>query len=877
MKALIFILTISLFVTTTQARYGGGTGEPNDPYLIYTAGQLNAIGTYRSDWNKHFKLMVDIDLSGFSYNSAVIAPYGDPKIKYFQRSFDGVFDGNSHTISYLTITGASHLGLFGQLSYGAEVRDLCVADVNITGTEDYVGGLVGHIQSGYVTRCSGNGIVSGKNNVGGLVGYNAGDIIHCSSSGKSTGVNRVGGLAGFNLGKVIACFSTAAVTGNDYVGGLVGDNRYGGFVNRCYSTGTVSGGKYVGGLAGFNPGDVIDSYSRSMVSGSDCVGGLVGQNGRWVWSNDSEAGNILNCYSTGVITGKSNVGGVVGLLYVGNVTGCLWDLEASGQTTSSGGEGKTTIEMQTAGTFLDAGWDFIDETANGTEDIWWIDEGQDYPRLVHKLSAFSPDPHDDATDVTQPLMLRWAPGGSALLHDVYFGEDEEVVANATIESPEIYRGRQVAKLTTYDAGTLKLAKTYYWRIDEVNQTDPNSPWNGNVWSFTTGNFIVVDDFESYNDADNQTWYSWHDGLGYGAPGIESYYPGNGTGSAIGDETEYTSIERIIVHGGRQSMPYYYDNNKQGFLMYSEAEKILSYPRNWTEEGVTELSLWFRGYPAAGSFIEDPAGIYTMTGLGADIGMDNEFQADEFHFAYKQLTGPGAIVAKVESIENTHEWAKAGIMIREMSDRYSKYAFVCVTPGNGVVSQGRYEWVQSSFITNQTGITAPRWLKLERDDAGNFTACHSSDGSAWEIIGQTQKIRMDTNVYAGLAITSHDSSVSCEATFSNVVIDGQVSPEWVHEDIGIATNDLEPMYVAITNNMGEPAVVYHNDPGAAGINTWTEWVIPLQTFADQGIDLTDVDSIAIGFGDRNNPQPGGGGLMYFDDIRLYPPAPEPDKN
>jgi hypothetical protein len=82
-----------------------------------------------------------------------------------------------------------------------------------------------------------------------------------------------------------------------------------------------------------------------------------------------------------VVTGNENVGGLVGDEYKSSITMSFWNIETSGQTTSAGGEGKTTVEMQTAGTFLEAGWDFVDETANGTEDIWWINEGQDYPKL----------------------------------------------------------------------------------------------------------------------------------------------------------------------------------------------------------------------------------------------------------------------------------------------------------------------------------------------------------------------------------------------------------------------------------------------------------------------------------------------------------------
>jgi hypothetical protein len=131
--------------------------------------------------------------------------------------------------------------------------------------------------------------------------------------------------------------------------------------------------------------------------------------------------------------------------------------------------------------------------------------------------------------------------------------------------------------------------------------------------------------------------------------------------------------------------------------------------------------------------------------------------------------------------------------------------------------------------------------------------------------------MGTNVYIGLAVTAHNPTATCEAVFSNVTTTGTVSQQWANQDIGIASNDAEPLYVAVSNKTGEPAVVVHNDPAAAQIDTWTEWVIPLQTFANQGIILTDVTSIAIGLGTKGNiTVPGGSGKMFFDDIRLYGP-------
>jgi hypothetical protein len=135
--------------------------------------------------------------------------------------------------------------------------------------------------------------------------------------------------------------------------------------------------------------------------------------------------------------------------------------------------------------------------------------------------------------------------------------------------------------------------------------------------------------------------------------------------------------------------------------------------------------------------------------------------------------------------------------------------------------------------------------------------------------------MSSNVYVGLALTSHDAASTCEAKFSNVTIAGSAGAQWMNQDIGIASNDAEPLYVAVSNNAGNPAVVTHDDPAAAQFDVWTEWVIPLQAFADQGINLTNVDRIAIGLGTRGNMAiPGGSGKIYIDDITLNRPGETP---
>ncbi len=279
----------------------------------------------------------------------------------------------------------------------------------------------------------------------------------------------------------------------------------------------------------------------------------------------------------------------------------------------------------------------------------------------------SPDPAKGAVDVKQTTILTWTPGVYAASHQVYFGADKDAVRNADTGSGE-YKGTGDLGSQSYDPGKLEWNTTYYWRIDEANNTNPDSPWTGGLWSFTTANFLVVDDFESYNDLDpaetdsNRIFNAWIDG--YGIPT---------NGSLVGYDNP-PFAEQTIVHSGNQSMPLYYDNS----VGYSEATLTLTYPRDWTEKGVSTLTIWFSG----------------------------------------------------------------------------------------------------------------------------------------------------------------DSA-----------------------------NAAETLYVALNGN----AIVTNDNPNAAQIDVWTEWNIDLQSF---GVNLANVNTIALGLGNKNNPQAGGSGTIYFDDIRLYPPPPEP---
>jgi hypothetical protein len=197
--------------------------------------------------------------------------------------------------------------------------------------------------------------------------------------------------------------------------------------------------------------------------------------------------------------------------------------------------------------------------------------------LSPPLRARNPSPADGAVDVKHTPKLMWVAGERAVNHDVYFGTNQTKVANGTGDT---FKGNQT--LTTYDPGTLEFQKVYYWRIDEVNTADSQSPWKGSVWSFTTGNFVVVDDFENYTDTTpNNIWETWIDGWGVTIPPI----PGNGTGSTV-----YLGTGADI-HSGAQSMLMTYDNTTK--LLYSETDRTWA-AQDWNDLGVKSLTVWFKG-------------------------------------------------------------------------------------------------------------------------------------------------------------------------------------------------------------------------------------------------------------------------------------------
>jgi hypothetical protein len=350
--------------------FSGGTGDSDDPYLVSTSDELSNIGHKPELMAAHFKLINDIDLAGINFS--MIGSQWYP--------FCGAFDGNGYTISNFTYASSNEslIGLFRYVA-GGQIRDLGLIDPNINVDEgDFHGGLVAYLDSGSISNCYVQATsISGHHCIGGLVGMSTGVITNCYTTGSVAGFgDYVGGLVGENNLTVRDCFAKCSVDGaQDDVGGLVGRNS--GMITTSYSQSSVKGRNAVGGLVGRHiSGETTNCYAQGDVTGEWYIGGLVGSNGTGAHSHT--VGAIRNCYSATIVSGGS---GLLGADWGGEVSHCFWDIEVSGRTTSHGGTGKTTAEMQTSATYLDAGWDFLNETTNGTEDIWWILEGQDYPRL----------------------------------------------------------------------------------------------------------------------------------------------------------------------------------------------------------------------------------------------------------------------------------------------------------------------------------------------------------------------------------------------------------------------------------------------------------------------------------------------------------------
>jgi hypothetical protein len=276
-------------------------------------------------------------------------------------------------------------------------------------------------------------------------------------------------------------------------------------------------------------------------------------------------------------------------------------------TDHSATENKGTIDL-VAGNTYSLVMEFYENAGDAVAELRWSSPST--PKQLIPQAALSPpvkagqaNPANGALDVRQTTILNWSPGETAASHDVYFGTDMDAVRNADTASPE-YKGSRNLGSESYDPGKLQWNTTYYWRIDEVE--DGGTMHTGNIWSFTTADFLIIDDMELYNDLNpdlpgsNRIYLAWVDG--YDNPSTN--------GSVVG----YTSpplVEQTIVHSGNQSMPFSYDNA----VGKSEATLTLTDMRNWTENGVDTLVIWY-----IGDAVNNPETMYIV--LNDTSGVDN---------------------------------------------------------------------------------------------------------------------------------------------------------------------------------------------------------------------------------------------------------------
>ncbi|MDT8302095.1 MAG: sugar-binding protein [Sedimentisphaerales bacterium] len=578
------------------------------------------------------------------------------------------------------------------------------------------------------------------------------------------------------------------------------------------------------------------------------------------------------------------------------------------------GTGDTFQGNQTA-TFLVFGFPgfaFPEGLIPGTTYYWKIDEvsadgtkktGDLWSFIVPPKSAYGPNPADNGKFVPRNVTLSWTPGDDAKLHTVYFGDDFDSVSSAT-------GGTQIG-VTTYTPGTLEYEKTYYWRVDEY---DGITEYTGDVWSFKTaknGGGVRAEYFgdEQLNNSvltriDPQINFNWGD-PGSPDPAIgEDSFSVRWTGEVEAGYTEtYTFYPKTddgvrLWVGGKQLVDSWetvplYPKEHSGTINFIEGSTyriVMEYFES-SANAIAELrwespSTPKQLIPQAAFSLPIKAGNPNPSNGGADVKhtpmltwvAGNDAVSHEVYFGTDEEAVKNATKASPE-----HKGTKA--------------------LGDESHDPGQLEWNTTYYWrvdevedggTIQTGniwcFTTANFLII--DDFESYNDINEGEpGSnriylAWldgfdnpavngSVVGNANPpLAEQTIVHSGNQSMpmSYDNAVGkSEATLTLAS-----NRDWTVKGvdtlaiwyIGDTANVPETMYVALNDS----AVVTNDNPDAALATSWTEWLIPLQTFADQGVNLANVTSITLGFGNRNNPIAGGVGIMYIDDIRLYAPTP-----
>ena len=479
--------------------------------------------------------------------------------------------------------------------------------------------------------------------------------------------------------------------------------------------------------------------------------------------------------------------------------------------------------------------------------------------------ASSPGPADGALHEDTWVTLSWRAGDFAVSHDVYLGESFDDVDAGTGDT---FRGNQGS--TFYVAGFPGFAypeglvpgTTYYWRIDEVNEADPNSPWKGSVWSFsippkTAYNPSPADGAEFVDP--NVTTLSWTPGFG---AKLHTVYFGD----------DFDTVNDAV--GGAPG----------GLTIYNPGPLELEKIYYWRVDEFDALAtykgdVWSFTTPGA---VGNPQPSYGAT----DVGMNATLSWTASDSAASHQLYFGTDKAAVRNADTGAPEYKGSIALG--AETYD--------PGL-LDADTAYYWRVDEVDGQGNTAKGPLWIFttgafLLVDDFEGYT----DDDVAGEAIWQTwidgfgvadngaqvgylmPPYAEQTIVNGGLQSMPLLYVNETGVTNSEASMTLAAPRDWTQAGVGElslwfrggSSNAAEPLYVAISNSTGAPAVAAYDDPDAAATSTWTEFVVPLQVFADQGITLTNVDKIAIGLGSKGGVSAGGSGTMYIDDIRLYHP-------
>jgi hypothetical protein len=490
-----------------------------------------------------------------------------------------------------------------------------------------------------------------------------------------------------------------------------------------------------------------------------------------------------------------------------------------------------------------------------------MEGGKGYPY------AFAPDPADGAIHAATWVTLSWKAGDFAVSHDVYLGESYDEVSEATIDS-EVFRGNQadlfvVAGFPGYPyPDGLAPGTTYYWRIDEVNEADPNSPWKGPVWSFsvppkTAYNPVPADGAENVGP-DNVT-LTWTGGFG---SKLHTVYFGDSY-DAVNDATGGAPL------GVTSYKPGPLEAAKVYYWRVDEFDAVATYKGD----------VWIFTTPGA---VGGPQPAYGAT----DVGMNATLSWTPADSAASHQLYFGADQDAVRNADTSApEYKGSKALGAESYD-----------PGL-LDADTSYYWRVDEVDAQGNVSTGPLWIfttgtYLLVDDFESYTDDDTAGQAIWQtwidgfgVADNGAQVGYLMPPYAEQTIV-HGGAQSMPLMYVNEagVTNSEASMtltaprDWTQAGVaelslwfrGASANAAEPLYVAISNSSGTPAVVANDDPSAATVSNWTQWIIPLQAFADQGINLSNVNTLAIGLGTKGNvAAPGGTGTIYVDDIRLYP--------